>query len=79
MGMLMFSCPRTGEKITSGVHTDGASLAKVRSLSVKVYCRACKTTHLMRAGDGEVEGDPQASLVPSAEQPEGSFVATTHR
>jgi hypothetical protein len=79
MGMLLFCCPRTGEKIKSGVHTDGASLAKVRSLSVKVYCQSCKTTHLMRAGDGQIEGDPQISLVPSADQPERLFVAATHR
>jgi hypothetical protein len=79
MGMLLFCCPKSGEKIKSGVHTDGASLAKVRSLSVKVYCQSCRTTHLMRAGDGQIEGDPQVSLVPTAEQPERSLFATTHR
>jgi hypothetical protein len=51
----------------------------VRSLSVKVYCQSCKTTHLMRAGDGQIEGDPQVSLVPSADQPERVFATATHR
>jgi hypothetical protein len=77
--MLLFCCPKSGEKIKSGVHTDGASLAKVRSLSVKVHCPVCKTTHLMRAGDGQIEGDPQVSLIPSADQPNHSFFETTLR
>jgi len=55
MGVLVFRCPASGETINSGVHTDENSLAKVRSLSVKLYCPACKTMHLMRAGDGQVD------------------------
>jgi hypothetical protein len=55
MGQLLFRCPNSGQTIDSGVHTDETSLAKVRSLSVKLYCPVCKTTHLMRAGDGEVD------------------------
>ena len=55
MGVLVFRCPATGERIDSGVHTDESSLAKVRSLSVKIYCPACKTVHLMCAGDGQVD------------------------
>ena len=55
MGVLVFRCPESGERINSGVHTDETSLAKVRSLSVKLYCPACKTMHLMRAGDGHVD------------------------
>ena len=55
MGQLLFRCPNSGRTIDSGVHTDATSLAKVRSLSVKLYCPICKTTHLMRAGDGEVD------------------------
>jgi hypothetical protein len=55
MGQLRFRCPNSGRTIDSGVHTDEASLAKVRFLSVKLYCPVCNTTHLMRAGDGEVD------------------------
>jgi predicted RNA-binding Zn-ribbon protein involved in translation (DUF1610 family) len=49
MGVLVFRCPASGETINSGVHTDESSLAKVRSLSVKLYCPVCQTMHLMRA------------------------------
>jgi hypothetical protein len=59
---LIFWCPTTRQEIKSGVHTDEASLAKVRSLSVQVYCPACKTTHLIRAGDGWVGGDAMGEL-----------------
>lgn len=55
MGLLIFHCPASGARILTGIHTDAGSLAKVRSLSVKVYCPACKTTHLIMAGHGEVE------------------------
>jgi len=55
MGQLLFRCPNSGRTIDSGVHTDAASLSKVRFLSVKLYCPVCNTTHLMRAGDGEVD------------------------
>ena len=76
MGMLVFACPRTGRQITSGVHTDGASLAKVRSLPVKVYCQTCNTTHLMRAGDGQIEGDSdvRTPFIP-ADPVRGNFAA----
>jgi hypothetical protein len=65
MGVLVFCCPATGERINSGVHTDESSLAKVRSLSVKLYCPSCKTTHLMRAGDGHVD----AIVLPALSKP----------
>ena len=62
MGLLVFRCPAAGARIVTGVHTDAGSLAKVRSLSVKVYCPHCNTTHLIMAGHGEVE----AILVPQS-------------
>jgi hypothetical protein len=62
MGLLVFRCPVSGSRIGTGIHTDAGSLAKVRSLSVKVYCPHCNTTHLMMAGLGEVE----AMLVPQS-------------
>jgi hypothetical protein len=55
MGRLVFRCPESDARIVTGVHTDAGSLAKVRSLSVKVYCPQCKTTHLIMAGHGKVE------------------------
>jgi cytochrome c-type biogenesis protein CcmH/NrfF len=68
MGVLVFRCPASGETINSGVHTDESSLAKVRSLSVKLYCPVCQTMHLMRAGDGQVDAPavppPPSPLAP---------------
>ncbi len=66
MGQLLFRCPNSGQTIDSGVHTDETSLAKVRSLSVKLYCPVCKTTHLMRAGDGEVDAIVPPQVPPIA-------------
>jgi hypothetical protein len=66
MGLLVFRCPASGARIVTGVHTDAGSLAKVRALSVKVYCPHCDTTHLIMAGLGEVEAVmlPQSPPVP---------------
>jgi hypothetical protein len=76
MGQLLFRCPNSGRTIDSGVHTDATSLAKVRSLSVKLYCPVCKTTHLMRAGDGEVDAIVLPQNPPfAADQPQGSVAA----
>ena len=76
MGQLLFRCPNSGRTIDSGVHTDETSLAKVRSLSVKLYCPICNTTHLMRAGDGEVDTImlPQAPPL-GADAPQSSVAA----
>ena len=48
MGVLVFRCPASGERINSGVHTDETSLAKVRSLSVKLDLRL--QNHALDAG-----------------------------
>jgi hypothetical protein len=64
MGLLVFHCPASGARIFTGIHTDAGSLAKVRSLSVKVYCPDCKTTHLIMAGLGEVEAMMASELAP---------------
>jgi hypothetical protein len=76
MGQLLFRCPNSGQRIDSGVHTDETSLAKVRSLAVKLYCPVCKTTHVMRAGDGEVDAIvlPQAPPL-AADAPRAAAVA----
>ena len=80
MGQLLFRCPNSGQTIDSGVHTDETSLAKVRSVAVKLYCPVCKTTHLMRAGDGEVDAIvlPQAPPI-VADPPQEAAAAASLR
>jgi hypothetical protein len=56
MGLLVFQCPRTGQAIRSGIQTDLASLERVRSLPVRLHCPTCRTIHVMRAQDGQIDG-----------------------
>jgi hypothetical protein len=55
MGPLVFQCPRTGQAIRSGIQTDLASLEHVRSLPVRLHCPTCRTIHVMRAQDGQID------------------------
>jgi hypothetical protein len=55
MGPLVFQCPKTGQAIRSGIQTDLASLERVRSLPVRLYCPTCRTIHVMRAQDGQID------------------------
>jgi hypothetical protein len=55
MGPLVFQCPRTGQAIRSGIQTDLVSLERVRSLPVRLHCPTCRTIHVMRAQDGQID------------------------
>jgi hypothetical protein len=58
MGALVFSCPITGEAIRSGIQTDLESLERVRFLPVRLFCPTCRTVHVMRARDGQIDPEP---------------------
>jgi hypothetical protein len=52
MPRLMFDCPSTGQRFSSGILTDAASLAKVGQLPVTLRCPACGKTHQAPANSG---------------------------
>jgi len=58
MGPLVFQCPTTGQTIRSGIQTDLASLERVRFLPVRLHCPTCRTVHVMRAQDGQIDRSP---------------------
>jgi hypothetical protein len=55
MPLLMFACPSTGVKFTSGINTDERSLASVAQLPVTLQCPLCGNTHRLTARSGSFE------------------------
>jgi predicted RNA-binding Zn-ribbon protein involved in translation (DUF1610 family) len=58
MGALVFQCPKSGEAIRSGIQTNLESLERVRDLPVRLFCPTCRTVHVMRAHDGQIDESP---------------------
>ena len=54
MGSLIFSCPKTWRVIETGIETDDATLASLRSCSLTVDCSYCHTTHELKIKDGHL-------------------------
>jgi hypothetical protein len=54
MGSLIFSCPETWRVIETGIETDDATLARLRSHSLSVDCPYCHKTHEFEIKDGHL-------------------------
>jgi hypothetical protein len=54
MGSLIFSCPKTWRVIETGIETDDATLARLRSCSLSVDCSYCHATHELKIKDGHL-------------------------
>ena len=49
MDMLSYRCPATSKEIRTGIDTDPARVAKMRSLKVAVACPYCPEGHIVTA------------------------------
>ena len=64
MAALIFSCPRTGRPIESGIETDRASLSHVQMIRIRVRCPYCweehdrtiRDSHLAATAYGTLDG-----------------------
>jgi hypothetical protein len=52
---LVFTCPKTGLDLPSGIYTDLDTLAHVGQISVKVSCIHCDDVHTFAAKRGHLE------------------------
>src|SRR5581483_1499143 len=52
MGILTFSCPRTGQPIETGIETDEATLLETASVAMRVACPHCLEEHGPRVHEG---------------------------
>jgi hypothetical protein len=58
MTALVFTCPRTGHDVVSGINTDWASLSRVQQLPVTIFCPHCGKVHRLAARDGRFAETP---------------------
>jgi hypothetical protein len=52
MGVLTFSCPRTGRPIGTGIETDAATLLEVAAVAVRLRCPHCHQEHDPKVHEG---------------------------
>jgi len=62
MAALIFTCPRTGRPIESGIETDRASLSTVQSIRIRVRCPHCWEEHDRRIRDAQLASVAYASF-----------------
>ena len=60
MSALVFTCPKTGREIESGIEIDHASLSSIRMFSIRIRCPTCAELHEFRVADGRFE-EPRAA------------------
>jgi hypothetical protein len=51
MEHLIFICPRTGQRIDSGVESEIGTLLRIRDRTLRVRCHACGELHEWRVRD----------------------------
>jgi len=62
MAALIFTCPKTGRPIESGIETDRASLSGVQSVRIHVRCPHCWEEHDQRIRDAHLASGAYVSL-----------------
>ena len=55
MGILIFTCPKTGQEIDTGVETHLYNFDRTRFFSLRVRCPNCKQTHQCSVADGRID------------------------
>jgi hypothetical protein len=62
MVALIFTCPKTGRPIESGIETERASLSDVQSVRIRVRCPHCWEEHDRRIRDAHLASMAYASF-----------------
>ena len=57
-GVFTCRCPSTHEPVDSGIEMDRQTFRKIGKLFVRVPCRSCRDTHLVRVASGELSRRP---------------------
>jgi hypothetical protein len=47
MGTLIFVCPTTGHKVSTGVEVDRSSFKSLPRTKTAIFCPRCRTNHLL--------------------------------
>jgi hypothetical protein len=49
MSLVSYRCPKTSNEVRTGIDTDAAALAKMKTLKVGVVCPHCPEGHIVSA------------------------------
>jgi hypothetical protein len=49
MSALKYRCPKNHEEVETSIQTDDATLTKMRSMKISVWCPHCGTSHQVSA------------------------------
>jgi hypothetical protein len=50
-GALSFSCPVSDRTVTTGIYTDELSVARLRTVGIRIRCPHCGEEHAIKVGD----------------------------
>ena len=65
MGVVMATCPVTGQAFETGIETDAKSFARISSTLGRVWCPYCKTEHEWVVKEGYIrEGGSDGGATP---------------
>jgi hypothetical protein len=53
-GIFIYRCPRTQDRVKSGIEMDYRTFRKIGKLHLRVSCDACQNTHLIKMEGGEL-------------------------
>jgi hypothetical protein len=56
--MLVYECPKTRLRVTTSIEASESELARMRRLSISVWCGHCQTSHIVLATDMRSERTP---------------------
>ncbi len=71
-GALSFRCPVNDRTVTTGIYTDELSLARMRTVGIRIQCPHCGEDHAIKVGDAFVSATiidqhrPNLSVVSSS-------------
>ena len=58
--MLVYECPETRRRVTTSIDASESELARLRRLSISVWCGHCGTSHIVLATDLRIERTPDS-------------------
>lgn len=70
-GALSFHCPVNARTVSTGIYTDEQSVARLRTIRLRIRCPHCGEEHAIKVGDTFMSGSiidhhrPNLSLVSS--------------
>jgi hypothetical protein len=66
MNPLLFQCPKTERRVTTGIEIDMAALRNVQPVTVRLLCPYCGNAHEWKLTDAAID-EPRKATAPALE------------